>query len=219
MSKRKLVAIGVISWIAFHGLIFLSGAVFGGGLEALTHFGQESGEKEIHCQEDEVALHGGLDDWYDPDLPLECVNFEEFPELFSPPIPVIGKAWVMASAPTYTPTPAPTPQPTPITTPVPTPASIAGQNIQIALSFYTCPPFCLGDTMANGNGVHEGAVACGYGLETGQRFSFRGVEYVCEDRGAPSNPVYWVDFWLPNHEVGYAWQAEVGMSGVITLIP
>ena len=90
--------------------------------------------------------------------------------------------------------------------------------VNVKLSFYTCPPFCLGDTMANGNGVHEGAVACGYGLDTGQRFSFREVEYVCEDRGAPSNPAYWVDFWLPNHEVGYAWQAEVGMSGEITLL-
>ncbi|KKM93903.1 hypothetical protein LCGC14_1203670 [marine sediment metagenome] len=30
----------------------------------------------IQCQEDEVAIHGGFSDWYDPDLPLECVNFE-----------------------------------------------------------------------------------------------------------------------------------------------
>ena len=40
----------------------------------LTH------DDELHCQEDEVAIHGGIERWYDPDAPLECVTFDEFPE-------------------------------------------------------------------------------------------------------------------------------------------
>ena len=33
-----------------------------------------------HCREDEYAVHGGLENYYDPDAPLECVNIDEFEE-------------------------------------------------------------------------------------------------------------------------------------------
>ena len=76
--------------------------------------------------------------------------------------------------------------------------------------------FCPGDTMANGQALGPGDVACGYALETGQMFTFNGAEYVCEDRGG--GPYSWVDFWKPTYAVGQVWQAEVGMSGTIELI-
>ena len=87
----------------------------------------------------------------------------------------------------------------------------------VSLTFYTCPPFCPGDTMANGQPLGPGDVACGYALEMGQRFTFNGDEYVCEDRGG--GPWAWVDFWKPTYEIGQAWQAEVGVTGTIELLP
>ncbi len=90
-------------------------------------------------------------------------------------------------------------------------------TVNVALTFYTCEPFCIGDLMANGQPLSAGDVACGYALETGQRFTFNGAEYVCEDRGR--GPYYWVDFWKPTYEIGQAWQAEVGMTGTIELLP
>lgn len=101
-------------------------------------------------------------------------------------------------------TPPPTPTPEPVT-------------IQVSLTYYTCPPFCPGDTMANGQPLHTGAVACGYAFDTGQRFLLRGEEYVCEDRGA--GPYYWVDFWKPDDFTGKEWQARVGTVGTIELLP
>ncbi len=85
----------------------------------------------------------------------------------------------------------------------------------VSLTFYTCPPFCVGDTMANGQPLHAGAAACGYALALGQEFTFNGVDYVCEDRGL--GPWAWVDFWKTVYDTGAAWQAEVGMSGTIEL--
>ena len=89
--------------------------------------------------------------------------------------------------------------------------------MDVHLTFYTCPPFCPGDIMANGQELGAGDVACGYALETGQMFTFNGDEYMCEDRGR--GPHYWVDFWKPTYEIGKEWQAEVGMTGTIELLP
>jgi len=134
-----------------------------------------------------------------------------------------------AAEPRRTPTPeptaistatAPTPTiavPTPVITPIPAPAEpVPVATVQVALTFYTCPPFCLGDLMANTQPLHAGAVACGYAFDTGQRFLFGGVEYVCEDRGA--GPYYWIDFWKETYAIGQSWQAQVGMSGAIELL-
>jgi len=122
-------------------------------------------------------------------------------------------------APTSTPiaTPTPTIAPTPTPTPIPTPTPVPTTSMVVHLTFYTCPPFCPGDTMANGQPLDEGDVACGYALDTGQRFEFNGVEYTCEDRGG--GPHYWVDFWKPTYKTGQAWQAEVGVTGTIELLP
>jgi len=119
--------------------------------------------------------------------------------------------------PVPTSTPIATPTPTIAPTPVPTPTPAPTTSMVVHLTFYTCEPFCIGDLMANGQPLDEGDVACGYALDTGQRFLFNGVEYTCEDRGA--GPHYWVDFWKPTYEIGQAWQAEVGMYGTIRLLP
>jgi len=123
----------------------------------------------------------------------------------APPLPTPSPAVVV------TPTPSPTPMATP--TPVPTPEP---QTMDVALTFYTCPPFCPGDTMANGQPLETGDVACGYALNTGQRFTFNGDEYVCEDRGG--GPWAWVDFFQPTDAIGRAWQRKVGSIGTIILI-
>ena len=227
MTKRQIVLGGILAWVVVHGAIFGAGMLFGGGIETLTHFGHSTNSQAAHCQEDEVAIHGGIADWYDPDLPLACVNFDEFPELHpfdyeqwraetyrdgfmegyneglsDAANTEIGEAWSEPPAPEPTPTPAPpTPEP---------------EVMQVALTFYTCEPFCLGDTMANGQPLEAGDVACGYALSTGQRFVFNGAEYMCEDRGG--GPYYWVDFWMPDHATGYAWQVRVGAVGEIVLV-
>ena len=69
----KYLVVGVLGWILVHVGLVLVGLVIGGAgvgfaLHENTH---------LHCQEDEVAVHGGLADWYDPDLPLECTPIDE----------------------------------------------------------------------------------------------------------------------------------------------
>ena len=100
-----------------------------------------------------------------------------------------------------------------IEVPMPTPEP---QTMNVVLTYYTCPPFCLGDPMANTLPLHDKSVACGYALDTGQVFEFNGTEYTCEDRGG--GPYQWVDFWKATYLVGVAWQAEVGIIGEITLV-
>ncbi len=140
----------------------------------------------------------------------------------APPLPTPttpSPAAVVAPTPTPTPTPVETPVATPSPTPVATPKATPTPELptmQVALTFYTCPPFCLGDPMANTAPLHEGAVACGYALTMGQRFQFNGEWYVCEDRGG--GPWAWVDFWKPDYDTGATWQARVGVIGEITLV-
>ena len=78
MTRRGLLYAGIggaVAWIAIHG-----GLLLAGGVISVAVIGGHGSER-LRCEEDEVAIHGGLDDWYDKDLPLECVNFEEFPEV------------------------------------------------------------------------------------------------------------------------------------------
>ncbi len=264
MTKRQVVVGGILAWVAIHGAIFGAGVLFGGGVETLTHFGHSTNSQAVHCQEDEVAIHGGLDDWYDPDLPLACVNFDEFPEIYGGSNAQVyddgfrdgqeddlggrvydfayqngyddgaGFDWEQFRAETYRDGfmegyneglsdaantkigEAWNETPTPVSTPTPAPPTPEPEVMQVALTFYTCPPFCPGDPMANGQPLEAGAVACGYALGTGQRFVFNGAEYTCEDRGG--GPYYWVDFWMPDHATGQAWQASVGQVGEIVLV-
>ncbi len=99
--------------------------------------------------------------------------------------------------------------------PTPTPTE---EGIPIALSFYTCPPFC--GTMTNGKTVHEGASACGYAFELGMRFTIdgdpTGRTYTCKDRGSGS--YYWVDIFFPDSADGYLWISQVGVRGVIKIV-
>jgi hypothetical protein len=238
MTKRQIVLGGVIAWVAIHGGLFAAGALFGGGIEALTHpFDSDRDSDTVQCQEDEVAIHGGLANWYDPDLPLACVNFDEFPELHpfdyeqwraetyrdgfmegyneglsDAANTEIGEAWSKPPAPEPTPTPAP------ISTPTPTPEPEVNHTVMtVSLTFYICPPFCLGMPMYNGAPLHVRAVACGWALQDGQVFEFDGQTYTCEDRGSSVN-AYWIDFWMPDHATGQAWQARVGQVGEIVLV-
>lgn len=87
----------------------------------------------------------------------------------------------------------------------------------MSLTFYTCPPFCPGMPMYNGAPLHLDAVACGWALQDGQAFEFDGQTYTCEDRGG-SVSAYWVDFWMPDHATGWAWQERVGTVGEIVLV-
>ena len=70
----KYLVVGIAGWILVHVGLVLVGLVIGGaGVGFALH-----GDTHLHCQEDEVAVHGGLADWYDPDASLECVNIEEW---------------------------------------------------------------------------------------------------------------------------------------------
>ena len=74
--------------------------------------------------------------------------------------------------------------------------------------------------MANGLEVHEGAAACGSGLNQGTRFIIRGDpnhrEYVCEDTGL--GPELWVDIFFWDEADGWAWIAQVGDEGSIEAV-
>lgn len=71
----KYLVVGVLGWILVHVGLVLVGLVLGG---AGVGFALHGSSDHLHCQEDEVAIHGGLGDWYDPDAPLECVNIDEW---------------------------------------------------------------------------------------------------------------------------------------------
>ncbi|KKL45742.1 hypothetical protein LCGC14_2352530, partial [marine sediment metagenome] len=81
MTKPQLAVAAIVGWIAIHGSLVALGAVLGVGL-SIPLLGHSTISQPLQCQEDEVAIHGGLADWYDPNLPLECVNFDEFPEIY-----------------------------------------------------------------------------------------------------------------------------------------
>ena len=89
--------------------------------------------------------------------------------------------------------------------------------LEVLVTFYACPPFC--GLMRNEEPVHEGAAACGYSLDLGDRFSIVGDYtrrvYTCEDTGA--GPLNWVDIFFFIEEEGWEWQQQVGQQGVIVL--
>ena len=199
MTKRQLVVRGVavgVGWIAIHGGLVLLGGVFGVVL-AIPFLPHSTNSQAAHCQEDEVAVHGGIDNWYDPNLPLECVPLDFF-------LPPVASSWG-PMPPTATPTPSPVPTPTPT------------EGIPVALTFYGCPPFC--GVMTNGEVVHHGAAACGYAFELGMHFTIddnpTGRTYTCKDRGG--GPYYWVDIFFADPASGWAWQEIVGTTGTIHL--
>ena len=85
------------------------------------------------------------------------------------------------------------------------------QMVDVAITFYICPPFC--GRMASGRVVYDGAAACGYAFELGQRFTLAGKQYTCEDRGM--GPAYWVDIWWAGSlEGGYEWRAGLNTTQI-----
>ena len=100
-------------------------------------------------------------------------------------------------------------------------AGVATLDVQV--TFYACEGDGTGSycgAMANGAIVHEGAAACGYAFELGQRFRIlgdpTGREYQCEDRGL--GPYAWVDIWFPTAEEGWPWLAQTGTWATVEVL-
>lgn len=94
-----------------------------------------------------------------------------------------------------------------------------GEAVSVSITFYTCPPYC--GAMANGQPVYEGAAACGYAFELGQRFRIlgdpTGRTYLYADRGLGG--YWWVDIFFAEETAGRAWARQVGTRGTIELLP
>lgn len=93
----------------------------------------------------------------------------------------------------------------------------------VALTHYGCVGDGTGSycgVMASGQTVHDGAAACGYAWELGQRFVIlgdpSGRTYTCLDRGL--GPWLWVDVWHYNAAAeGAAWRANFGQHVMVEL--
>ena len=74
--------------------LLLMGMGFCIGVLALTALAVLLAGDGLHCQEDEVAIHGGLRGWYDPAAELECVHIDDFDYLrgVGEILPVVGDA-------------------------------------------------------------------------------------------------------------------------------
>ena len=74
--------------------------------------------------------------------------------------------------------------------------------------------------MASGSVVYEGAAACGYAYELGQRFTIDGDPtarvYTCEDRGAGAGQ--WIDVFWYDYARGRAWRNQLPTHVTITLL-
>ena len=92
-------------------------------------------------------------------------------------------------------------------------ASGVGGEVDVWITFYTCPPYCA--TTASGVSVYVGGAACGYGFALGQQFILAGRRYTCNDRGG--GPSYWVDIFFWDEAEGWAFIAEVGSYGTVIL--
>jgi hypothetical protein len=79
--------------------------------------------------------------------------------------------------------------------------------------------FC--GNMASGQRPFPGAAACSSNLPMGTRFVIADdpnqTVFTCLDRGALA--ATWVDVWFYDAADGWAWQANVGTSSEITIVP
>jgi len=130
------------------------------------------------------------------------------------------RRWIsFREEPTPTATSSPTATPTKETkkevvpTPTATPAPVyqeRGNIINVYLTYYTCPPFC--GTMANGQVVYEGAIACGGYFYLDQRVRIKNDPtlrtYVCADTGRGG--YYWIDVFFADYAAGKAFVRAVG---------
>jgi hypothetical protein len=100
------------------------------------------------------------------------------------------------------------------------PRTVIGRIDDVDLTFYSClgEGFC--GAMANGEIVHQGAVACSFDLPLGTVLRIVGDPteryYVCKDRGLLT--ATWVDVYWYDDADGWDWQAAVGRLGSIEII-
>lgn len=106
-----------------------------------------------------------------------------------------------------------------------------GDRITVPLTFYYCEDTTGGSrsgdgggfcgAMRNGDVAHPGAAACDVAY-LGQRFIIEGDPtertYVCADTGGGIKNQH-RDIWFLSSSEGWAWQAVVGRSAVIQIIP
>lgn len=107
----------------------------------------------------------------------------------------------------------------------------AGDRITVPITFYYCEETTGGQragdgggfcgAMRNGDIVHPGAAACDVAF-LGQRFIIEGDPtgrtYVCADTGGGIHYQH-RDIWFLTNSEGWAWQAVVGRSAVIQILP
>ena len=108
-------------------------------------------------------------------------------------------------------------------TPVPTEGTIE----DVALTFFVCvgAPAGFDDgycgRMANGQSVHNGAAACGYRFQLGDRFRIVGDSsartYACEDRGLGAD--LWIDVWFYDYASGRAWRNQLPKYVTVEVLP
>jgi hypothetical protein len=113
----------------------------------------------------------------------------------------------------------------------PLPAVQAGDRLTVPVTFYYCEDttggtrrgdgggFC--GAMRNGKVVHDGAAACDVRY-LGQRFIIEGDPtgrtYECTDTGGGIADQH-RDIWFLGNADGWAWQAVVGRTAVIQILP
>ncbi len=110
------------------------------------------------------------------------------------------------------------------------PATAAGARVTADVTYYYCqagPTGPIGDgggfcgRMANGQVVHSGAAACS-AQYLGQRFRIlgdpTGRTYTCADTGSAVHGEH-RDIWFNTNDEGARWQAVVGLSAVIQVLP
>jgi hypothetical protein len=106
-----------------------------------------------------------------------------------------------------------------------------GDRITVPVTFYYCEETTGGQrrgdgggfcgVMRNGDVVHPGAAACDVAY-LGQRFIIEGDPtgrtYVCADTGGGVHRQH-RDIWFLSNSEGWAWQAAVGRTAVIDILP
>jgi len=100
-------------------------------------------------------------------------------------------------------------------------------SIDVALTFFVCvgAPAGFDDgycgRMANGETVHDGAAACGYRFQIGDRFRIVGDSnarvYTCEDRGLGAS--LWIDVWFYDYASGRAWRNTFPKYVTVEMVP
>ncbi len=143
--------------------------------------------------------------------------------------------------------PAPTPRPTDAPEPpVPEPREadaperipdepesvpVRAENLVdgVTLTVYSCygdgtGAYCpWGNSMAGGEKVHRGAVACGYAWPLGTRLRIigdpLGMVYTCKDRGGGLDYLH-VDVWFMDYYAeGRPWRVQLGQPVTVELLP